>query len=115
MSASSTSSRDLVSPECGQGPARAERAAQGAACHGAESSVSANRSKRDFIGVVRGLSIIGRAVVPGTFADHLDGVGQRRSGCCVRYVQYRCLEIRIDSAMLAKDEPIFVSNDNDDG
>jgi hypothetical protein len=30
-------------------------------------------------------------------------------------VQYRCLETRIDSAMLAKDEPIFVSNDNEDG
>ena len=34
-----------------------------------------DRSKRDVLGVVRGLAIIGRAVVLSAFADYLDGVG----------------------------------------
>jgi len=41
----------------------------------AEPSVPADRSKRDVIGVVRGLSNIGPTAVLGAFADYLDGVG----------------------------------------
>jgi hypothetical protein len=64
--------QDVRAPECGQCPA------QGAACHGAESSVPANRSKRDFISVVRGLAIIGWCT--GTREDASQRAGRATEG-----------------------------------